>query len=66
MGRNFQEEIAVAPGVYELVVGWPAQREAAQYEGPGIVADLLPAMFSLVPDELKLLETPLRDADVGK
>ena len=69
MGGDFQEEIAVAPGVYELVVGWLAQREAAQYEGPGIVADLLPPAFTLVPDELnglQLLESLLGYANVGK
>ena len=69
MGRDFQEEIAVAPCVYELVGGWLAQREAAEYEGPGIVTDLLPATFSLVPDELngvKLFEPPLGDTDGWK
>ena len=69
MGGDFQEEIAVAPGVYELVVGWLAQREAAQYEGPGIVADLLAATLSLVPHELnglQLLESPLGNANMRK
>ena len=66
MSRDFQEEIAVAPGVDELVFWWLAQRKAAQDEGAGIVTDLLRAMFSLVPDELngvKLFEPPLGDSE---
>ena len=69
MGGDFQEEIAVAPSVDELVFRWLPQREAAQYEGAGIVTDLLRAIFSLVPDELnslKLFEPPFGDTDRGK
>jgi len=40
MVGDFQEEITVAPSVDELVFGWLAQRETAQDEGSGIVADL--------------------------
>jgi hypothetical protein len=69
MGGDFQEEIAVAPRVDELVFGWLAQGEAAEYEGPGIVADLLSATLSLFPDQLnglQLLESPLGDANMRK
>jgi hypothetical protein len=69
MGGDFQDEIAIAPSVDELVFRWLAQREAAQDEGPGIVTDLLRAMFSLVPDELngvELFEPLLGDTDRGK
>jgi hypothetical protein len=66
---DFQEEIAVAPDVDELVFGWLTQREAAENEGARIVTDLLPAMFSLVPDELngvELFEPPLGDSEGWK
>ncbi len=69
MGRDFQEEIAVAPSVDELVFGRLAQREAAHYEGAGIVTDLLVAILSLAPDELnglELFEATLRDRDGWK
>ena len=69
MCRDFQEKVAVAPSVDELVFGWLAQREATQYEGPGIVTDLLPATLSLVADELnglELFEPPLGDSDGWK
>ena len=69
MSRDFQEEIAVAPSVDELVFRWLAQREAAQYEGPGIVTDLLPATLSLDADEMngvKLYEPTLGDSDAWK
>jgi hypothetical protein len=64
-----QEEIAVAPGKDELVLGWLAQGEAAQYERPGIVADLLRAVFSLVPYELngfQLLQSLPGNANMRK
>ena len=66
MGGDFQEEIAVAPGVDELVFWWLAQREAAKYEGARIVTDFLPAILPFVPDELngvKLFEPPLGDSE---
>ncbi len=69
MCRDFQEEIPVAAGVDQLVFGWLAQWEAAQYEGPGIVTDLLPAILSLVPDELnglQVFERALRETDGGQ
>ena len=69
MGGDFQEEIAVAPSVDELVFRCLPQREAAQYEGSGIVADLLAATLSLFPDELnglQLFESPLGDANMRK
>src|SRR5215471_5523431 len=69
MRRDFQKEVAVAPSVDELVFGRLAQRETAQNEGAGVVTDLLPAIFSSVPDQLNRLqlpETPLGDANMRK
>jgi hypothetical protein len=67
MGGDFQEEMAVAPSIDELVFRWLAQGKAAQYEGPRIVTDLLHVMFSLVSDELnglQLFESLLGDTNM--
>jgi len=41
MGGQMEKELAVVPGVGELISRWSSQRDAAENERPGIVGELL-------------------------
>jgi hypothetical protein len=64
MGGDFEKEAAVVTSVHGLVAWGTTERNAAEHEGPGIVAELLPAGFSLLANEengFELLEASLGD-----
>jgi len=66
MSRDFEREAAVTPCVNELAARRPAQGDAAEDEGPGIEAQVLPAELALLADEMdsfELLEAAARDSD---
>jgi hypothetical protein len=69
VGSDFEREPAVVPRVDELAAGGSAQRNTAEYEGPGVVAKLLPAGIALLADELdgfELLEASSADSNGGR
>jgi hypothetical protein len=66
MAGDIKKEFPVAPGVGELVFGWAAKWDATKNEGPSVVSESLPTVFSLFADQadgLELLEPKLRKAD---
>ena len=59
MSSDFEREAAVAPSVNELAARRSAQWNAAEDEGPGIEAEILPAELALLAievDGFELLE----------
>jgi hypothetical protein len=66
MSRDFEREAAVTPCVNELAARRPAQGNAAEDEGPGIEAQVLPAELALLANEVnsfQLREAAARDSD---
>jgi hypothetical protein len=65
MSRDFEREPAVTPSVNDLAVGRPAQGNAAEDEGPGIEAQVLPAELALLANEMsfQLPEAAPGDSD---
>ena len=60
MSRDFKREATVTPCVNELAARRPAQGNAAEDEGPGIEAKVLPAELALLANEVNSFE--LREA----
>jgi hypothetical protein len=58
MPGNLKEELAVAPSVGELILGWWAKRKAAKHEGTRVVGEVLLATLPFFADEGYGLELP--------
>jgi hypothetical protein len=66
MRRDFEKESAITPSVNESSARRSAQGNAAEDEGPGIKAQVLPAELALLANEVnsfQLLEAAPGDSD---
>ena len=58
MAGDVEKESAVASRMNQLGRGRPAERNAAENEGSGIVGELLLAVLAFLPDEGNSFELP--------